>query len=86
MTTLREIEVSASQDATGDPPAESGDIGEEQSKKWYYSLKGDPRWIDASPRYAAHAPHVVIALFGLSVLEVILGVLWVVQYNEGMTL
>ncbi|KAL9112131.1 MAG: hypothetical protein Q9227_003508 [Pyrenula ochraceoflavens] len=77
-----------SENATRDAPEITEELPayeEEPQKKWYYSLKGDPRWIDASPNFTAYAPHVVIVLFVLSLIEIVIGTLWIVQYNQGMT-
>ena len=49
------------------------------------SWKGDPRWAAAS-KWTAYAPRIVISLFVLSIIQIILGAVWVVQLNADMTM
>ena len=42
------------------------------------SLKGDPKWWKTSPRFAIHAPKIVLGLAVLSIVEIVLGVVWIV--------
>lgn len=48
-------------------------------------LKGDPRWILTS-KWTATAPYVVLVLFAMSLAEIIVGVLWLVQSGSTLTL
>lgn len=41
------------------------------------SLSGDPKWVKASPNFARYAPIVVLCLAILSILEVVIGVVWI---------
>lgn len=41
------------------------------------SFSGDPKWVRTSPRFARHAPLVVLSLAILSIIEVIIGVIWI---------
>lgn len=41
------------------------------------SIKGDPKWARTSPNFGAYAPPVVIVLAILSIIEIVLGVVWI---------
>ncbi|KAJ9652904.1 hypothetical protein H2198_007857 [Neophaeococcomyces mojaviensis] len=46
------------------------------------SLKGDSKWVRASPKFGAYAPLVVIALAVLSIVEIVLGVVWITSIQS----
>jgi len=48
------------------------------------SIKGDPRWQSASP-WTAKAPIVVLVIFALSIIETVLGAVWIAQLQSDMT-
>lgn len=48
-------------------------------------IRGDPRWISTS-KWTASAPYVVIILFVLCLIEIVMGVLWLVQAGSALTL
>jgi len=49
-----------------------------------FSWKGDPRWASAS-RWTVYAPLVVLTLFFLSVIQIVVGAVWVVDLQSNMT-
>ena len=49
-----------------------------------FSIKGDPRWASAS-RYTVYAPLVVLSLFFLSIIQIVIGAVWVVDLQTSMT-
>ena len=49
-----------------------------------YDLSGDPRWASASP-WTRRAPFVVFAMFLLSILETVLGAVWIAQLKSDTT-
>ncbi|KAK5070796.1 hypothetical protein LTR64_007427 [Lithohypha guttulata] len=46
------------------------------------SFSGDPKWGLASPRFALHAPKVVLVLALLSIIEVVIGIVWIVNIQS----
>jgi len=49
-----------------------------------FSIKGDARWAGAS-RVTVYAPLVVLSLFVLSLIQVVIGAVWVVDLQSDMT-
>jgi hypothetical protein len=50
-----------------------------------FSWHGDPRWYAAS-RFTRYAPIVVLWIFVLSVIQTVIGAIWIVQLGEDMTM
>jgi hypothetical protein len=50
-----------------------------------FSITGDPRWAGAS-RWTRYAPLVVLWIFVLSIIQTIIGAVWVVQLQSDMTM
>lgn len=46
------------------------------------SFKGDPKWHRTSPHFARYAPYVVLGLAVLSIVEVVLGVVWITGIQD----
>lgn len=49
-----------------------------------FSLDGDPRWASAS-RWTKRAPVLVLVIFVLSVIDTVLGAVWIAQLKGDMT-
>ena len=50
-----------------------------------FSIKGDPRWASAS-RFTLIAPLVVLTLFFLSIVQICIGAVWIVDLGSDMTM
>ena len=48
-------------------------------------LQGDPRWAAASP-FASYAPVVVLTLLVLSIVQIVLGAIWVASLQGSLNL
>ena len=46
------------------------------------SWKGDPKWHTSSPHFAAYAPPLVLILAILSIVEIVLGVVWITSIQS----